>query len=61
MPYLVTSNGRRIKRQHEAADPKRCIENALRVLDLIADDTSGLCPDPKVTIRAELNQALEAL
>lgn len=59
--HLATINGQRVKRNHEAADPKRCLENALRVLALIPDDTTGLCPDPKVTIAAEIKQAMEAL
>lgn len=49
------------RRKHDAADPKKCLENALRVLALVPRVENGLCPHPLDTVAAEINQALQGM
>lgn len=49
------------KRRHIAADPRKCLENALRVLAMVPRNDCQLVPHPLDTVRAEINQALEGL
>lgn len=49
------------KRQHDMANPRKNLEAALRVLDMVPVVECGLVPHPLVTVRAEIMQALEAM
>lgn len=49
------------KRNHDMADPRKNLQEALRCLEMLPMTDCGLVPHPLIVAMSEIKQALEAL